>query len=45
MAKAPKRSAMTMAASYMFDNKDRRFINPLILMPPLKDDKAPVLKI
>ncbi len=44
LGKSPQKNAMTIAASYMFDNKDRRFINPLILMPPLKDDKTPVLR-
>jgi hypothetical protein len=29
---------------YVFDSKERRFVNPLIIMPGLKDDKAPVIR-
>lgn len=29
---------------YTFDAKERRFINPLIVMPSLGDDKAPVVR-
>ncbi|HOZ72427.1 MAG TPA: M23 family metallopeptidase [Spirochaetales bacterium] len=32
------------AAFYAYDAKERRYINPLILMPSLSDDKPPVIR-
>lgn len=32
------------ASFYAFDARERRFINPLVLMPSLSDDKAPVIR-
>ncbi|HRW25146.1 MAG TPA: hypothetical protein P5298_12105 [Spirochaetia bacterium] len=32
------------AAFYAYDAKERRYINPLILMPSLPDDKPPVIR-
>jgi len=32
------------ASVYTYDSRTRRYINPLILMPPVRDDRAPVIR-
>lgn len=44
LGKTTEKPNMHSPASYIFDTKERRFINPLILMPQVHDDKAPFLR-